>query len=106
MGGKGKKGVAAIEKQQARVTEDSKKDKKRDKKGGEKGQQKAIYLVNEAKGEIQKQIKSGSYYTLYDVASRLNIPLGLARKAVRELEASGSLRQVSKSGNSRLFLAV
>jgi ribosomal protein S25 len=104
MGGKGKKGVASLEKQQARQVEQAKKEKKKAKKE-EKGQQKAIYVTNEAHDEFLKFIKPGSHYTLYELASKLNISLGLARRAIRELEEKGKLIQISKSRNSRLYVA-
>ncbi|MCL5788589.1 MAG: hypothetical protein M1357_02140 [Candidatus Marsarchaeota archaeon] len=107
MGGKGKKGVAAIEKQQARQQQEAaarEKEKKRQKKD-EKGGQKQIYVTNDAYQELVKAIKPGSYYTLYELASKFNIPLGLARRAVNDMRSQGKLVQVSRSRNSQLFLA-
>jgi len=107
MGGKGKKGIASLEKQQQRQAQQQQKkkeDKKKVKKE-ERSQQKTIYVVNEATQELLNQIKPNSYYTLYELASKINTPLSLARRAVRELEAMGKLREISKSGNSRLFVA-
>ncbi|MEM3857390.1 MAG: hypothetical protein QXI37_02660, partial [Thermoprotei archaeon] len=90
MGGKGKKGVAAIEKQQARQQESSEKDKKKGKKE-EKSSQKQIYVSGDAYQEMLKTIKPGSYYTLYELASKFNLPLGLARRAVNDLKSQGKL---------------
>lgn len=108
MGGKGKKSVAALEKQQLRQQQEQQKkkeEKKKVKKEERPQHQKQIYVVNEATQELLNLIKPNSYYTLYELASKINVPLSLARMAVRELEAMGKLRQISKSGNSRLFVA-
>ncbi|MEM0121484.1 MAG: hypothetical protein QW514_04205 [Thermoprotei archaeon] len=108
MGGKGKKGIASLEKQQARQIQEQqrkKEEKKKGKKEERSQQQKTIYVVNEATQELLNQIKPNNYYTLYELASKINVPLSLARRAVRELESMGKLKQISKSGNSRLFAA-
>lgn len=107
MGGKGKKSLAALEKQQLRQLQEQQKKKEEKKKGKkeESPQQKPIYVVNDATQALIGQLKPNSYYTLYELASRINVPMSLARRAVRELEAVGKLKQISKSGNSRLFVA-
>jgi len=53
---------------------------------------------------LLKLLKPNSYYTLYELATRLNVPLGMARRAIRQLEKDGKLVQISKAGNSRLFV--
>jgi ribosomal protein S25 len=108
MGGKGKKGIASLEKQQARQIQEQQQKKREEKKKAKKedrSQQKTIYVVNEAAQELLNQVKPNSYYTLYELASKINAPLSLTRRAVRQLEAMGKLHQISKSGNSRLFAA-
>ncbi len=103
MGGKGKKSLAAMEKQQLRMKEEEERKKKKAKKE-EKREQKPIYVSAEAYQELLKLLKPNSYYTLYELATRLNVPLGMARRAIRQLEKDGKLVQISKAGNSRLFV--
>lgn len=103
LGGKGKKSLASLERRQVKTEEEQRKDKKKGKKDDKK-EQKVIYVSSEAYEELGRQLKQDTHYTLYEIASKLGIPLGMARRAVRQLESEGRLVQVSKSGNSRLFL--
>jgi ribosomal protein S25 len=92
----GKKSLSKVEKTQA-TKEKAEKKEKRDKIIG------AVEIPDASSEEVMQALKRMKAITPNAVATQFNLKVSVAKKLLRELEASGTLELAASSQNTKVY---
>lgn len=102
MGSKGKKGIKQLEKQQ-KLKEKAKKEKTLKKEAAKPKPQPLAHLGSELLTSAERAVAEMKCVTPYELASKINVKLGVAKQILRSLASAGAIKLVSKSPRTAIY---
>ncbi|MCS7139317.1 MAG: 30S ribosomal protein S25e [Candidatus Nezhaarchaeota archaeon] len=108
MGGKKKKSISAMEKQQKLREVKEKKVKEEKEERREKKEKKIAspLLPLEVAKQLEKELSSLTCITPYTLATKFGLKLGVAKNVLKELELKGLLRNVAKCSRISIYTPI
>ena len=103
MGGTKKKTITQMEKQQKLKERKEKGEKRRREEERREKVARAITASEEQLKVIEQEAVANGYVTPYMVSSKLNVRLSIAKQLLRDAEAKGVVRLVSKSPRAIIY---
>lgn len=107
MGGAKKLSLAQAERQQSRQTgKQGKKSAKAKPKIVAEKKVGSLDLPDLKENELMAELSKMKAITLYQVASRYNVKLSVAKKLLNKMEQRGYIKMVSRNGNMKIYKAL
>ncbi|MCY0874251.1 MAG: 30S ribosomal protein S25e [Acidianus infernus] len=105
MGGVSKKPISSIEKRLKRQQEEQQqKGKKKISKTGSEVISKNIQISDEMIKKIQEEIKREKMITPYELATKTNITLSVAKRILKDLNAQGVIKEAFRNRRTAIYI--
>ncbi|QKR01005.1 30S ribosomal protein S25e [Metallosphaera tengchongensis] len=107
MGGASKKPISNVEKRMKKEAEASqqKKEKKKVSKTGNEVISKNITISDEMVKRIQDEIKKEKIITPYNLATKANITISVAKRILKDLNEQGVIKEAFRNRRTAVYIA-
>ncbi len=105
MGGVSKKPISNIEKRMKKQQEEQQKtSKKKTSKTGSEVISKNIQISNDMIKKIQEEIKREKMITPYELATKSNITISVAKRILKDLNSQGVIKEVFRNRRTAIYI--